>query len=277
MDATLQRWQCATCATEFDPAHQLPQLCPICADERQYVPDGVQRWVTAGQLLDAGHRVRITGIEPRLYALDVEPAVGIGQRAKLVCTEGGNLLFDVPPVLDDKCVARLRELGGVAAIVASHPHMYGVQSAYSAAFDDAPVYVAAVDAHWVQFEFAAIRHFDAGFEPLPGLRLEIVGGHFPGSTVALWADGAEGRGVLLAGDAIFPVADGNVTFLRSYPNRIPLSGPVVRRIAAQVTQWDFDRLYNNFTGVLPRNARRIIGFSAERYARWAEGANDHLT
>ncbi len=95
--------------------------------------------------------------------------------------------------------------------------------------------------------------------------------------MALWTAGAEGRGVLLAGDAIFPVADGNVTFLRSYPNRIPLSAAVVRRVAARVGALEFDRLYNNFASAVPSDAHRIVQFSAERYARWASGDFDHLT
>ena len=78
---------------------------------------------------------------------------------------------------------------------------------------------------------------------------------------------------LLAGDAIFPVADGNVTFLRSYPNRIPLSAAVVRRLRRRRWRLErFDRLYNNFAScirgrcppdcpVLGRNAMHA-GFQA---------------
>ena len=109
----------------------------------------------------------------------------------------------------------------------------------------------------------------------PGLMQ--LGGHFPGSTVAVWEAGADGRGVLLAGDAIFPVADGNVTFLRSYPNRIPLSAAVVRRMAAQLDSLRFDRLYNNFAACVPSDAHRVVQFSAERYARWVGGDYDELT
>src|SRR3712207_7034738 len=42
-------------------------------------------------------------------------------------TPSGNLLWDPIGFLDDDVVARVRELGGAAAIVASHPHMFGVQ------------------------------------------------------------------------------------------------------------------------------------------------------
>ena len=66
----------------------------------------------------------------------------------------------------------------------------------------------------------------------PGLTLHRVGGHFRGQAVVEWTAGADGRGVLLAGDAVFPNPDRrSVSFMRSYPNRIPLSGNVVQRIA----------------------------------------------
>ena len=37
--------QCRTCGVERN-LESLPDVCPICADERQYLaPDGVQHWV----------------------------------------------------------------------------------------------------------------------------------------------------------------------------------------------------------------------------------------
>src|SRR5690606_33504783 len=99
---------------------------------------------------------------------------------------------------------------------------------------------------------------------------------FPYTT--LFRSGADGRGVLLAGDAIFPGPQGySVSFLRSYPNRIPLSGAVVRRIADQVGRLDFDRLYNNFRGLVPERAAEVVEASAQRYVEWVTGVHDDLT
>ncbi|MEK8226826.1 hypothetical protein NKG05_13175 [Oerskovia sp. M15] len=50
-----------------------------------------------------------------------------------------------------------------------------------------------------------------------------------------------------------------MSFMRSYPNRIPLSGAVVERVATHVERFAFDRLYNNFDGVIPADARRSSG------------------
>ncbi|WP_171021165.1 hydrolase [Glutamicibacter sp. V16R2B1] len=261
---------------EFEPSRTLPTHCPICEDERQYIPGGTQRWTCSETLEREGHQIQVRELEEGLTALRA-PEVGIGQSALLIRSEDGNLLFDVPGMISSHAVEVIRELGGIAAIVASHPHMYGVQVQYSQAFDDAPIYVAEADKQWVQRSSDAIRYWSESFEVLPGIWLHQVGGHFPGSTVAEWAAGARGGGALLAGDAVFPVADGNVTFLRSYPNRIPLSAAVVRRMAAQLDSLRFDRLYNNFAACVPSDAHRVVQFSAERYARWVGGDYDELT
>ncbi|MNW36844.1 hypothetical protein D3C74_138640 [compost metagenome] len=269
-------WQCAGCAVEFPPGPQPTGTCPICADERQYIPGGIQRWARTEDLAAAGHQLTITSLEPGLNAI-ASPEIGIGQSSLLVETTAGNLLFDVPGLITGEIIDWLDSRGKLAAIVASHPHMYGVQQQYSQALGDAPILVAEKDAQWVQYSSAAVRTWSQPFEVLPGIRLMQLGGHFPGSTAAVWEAGADGRGVLLAGDAIFSVADGNATFLRSYPNRIPLSAAVVRRMAKDLEPVKFDRLYNNFAACIQADAHRVVQFSAERYARWVSGEFDDLT
>ena len=267
---------CATCGVEYGD-QPLPEVCLLCADERQWVPRSGQAWTTVGRLAEEGHAVVIEEHEPGLVGLTVEPRVGIGQTATLVLTDAGNVLFDVPAYLDDAAVEAIARLGGIAAVVASHPHMYGVQSLYSRAFGDAPVLVARADAAFLPLRVPAVRLWETAHEVVPGVWLEQVGGHFPGSTVA-HLTGADGRGVLLAGDAIFPGPGGwSVSFLRSYPNRLPLSGAVVRRIADQVGRLRFDRLYGNLRGLVPERAGEVVEESARRYVAWVTGEHDDLT
>jgi hypothetical protein len=52
---------------------------------------------------------------------------------------------------------------------------------------------------------------------------------------------------------------------------------VVLRIAHHVRRFEFDRLYNNFQGTVPVDARDVVLRSAERHAAWARGDFDHLT
>lgn len=83
---------------------------------------------------------------------------------------------------------------------------------------------------------------------------------------------------MLSGDSIGPVArQGWVTFMRSFPNYLPLSANVVRRIAASVADLDFDRMYGNFGQVISAGAHSAVQTSAQRYAEWVSGAHDDLT
>lgn len=123
-----------------------------------------------------------------------------------------------------------------------------------------------------------VEFYDERREVTTGLTLHRVGGHFRGQAVAEWATGNDGLGVLLAADAVFPNPDRRtVSFLRSYPNRLPLSGNVVQRLAAQLEGLHFDRLYNNFGAVVPADAKAVLRYSADRHTAWVRGDFDHLT
>ena len=115
--------------------------------------------------------------------------------------------------------------------------MYGVQLAWAEVLN-APVLVNAKDAEWLQRRGDAIELWSGERRVTSTITLYELGGHFPGSCVALWSAGAAGRGVLLAGDTIFANPDGTASFMRSYPNRIPLSAAVVLRLADATDRLD---------------------------------------
>ncbi len=268
-------WICATCAVEHAAR---PEVCAICADERQWVPAGGQRWLTLEEMTEAGYQTAITELEPDLWGIRSSPAAGIGQLSKLVRTEEGCLLFDPLGFIDEAAVRSILDIGPVVAIVASHPHMYGVQVEWSRMLGGVPVLVAEKDRSWLARPGEAIRFWSDDIEILPGVTLTQPGGHFPGSAVAHWAAGAEGRGVLLSSDTIFANPDrASVSFMRSFPNRLPLSGAVVDRVARHVERFAFDRLYGNFDNVIPAEAREIVRRSADRHSAWVRGDFDHLT
>jgi hypothetical protein len=266
---------CETCGVE----HAEPVgVCEICADERQWVPADGQKWATLGELSAAGRRVQLVELEPDLFGITAEPKVGIGQQTHLVRTLAGNLLWDPIGYLDDEAVKRVRELGDVSAIAASHPHMFGVQVEWSKALGGVSVLVSEADAEWVRRPDPLIKTWSGRYEVAPGLTLHQVGGHFPGSSVVHWTAGAGGEGVLLVSDTIHANPDrATVTFLRSYPNRIPLSPSVVERITGVVGQLRFDRLYDNFGRTIETGAAAAVSRSADRYCGWIRGAFDRLT
>lgn len=264
---------CATCGVEHDSP--LPDVCAICNDDRQYLPaDGIQKWTTLSDL-QVHRTTSVRELEPRAYGITSDPPIAIGQRSVLVQTNDGNLLFDPLNYIDDDAVNRVSELGGIRWIVPSHPHMYGVQLEWSAAFSNATVLVNARDKEWLARTGDAIEFWEGEYVLTPDLKLLETGGHFPGQTVVHWT-GADGAGVLLSGDAIVPVADrGWATFMRSYPNQIPLSAKAIRRIADTVKDLTFDRLYaNTAERVCPGGASDMVQRSADRYIGWITGEFD---
>ena len=271
-------WICATCAGETAELPEPPETCAVCEDERQWVPADGQQWTTLEKLRADGTRITMFEVEPELWGLRAEPQVGIGQQTMVVRTPEGTLLFDCVGYIDDEAVDRVRELGPTLAVAASHPHMYGVQTEWARALGDVPVLIAERDREWVRRTDPLVELYDERREVAPGLTLHRVGGHFRGQAVVEWAAGNDGRGVLLAADAVFPNPDRRtVSFLRSYPNRLPLSGNVVQRIATQLEGLHFDRLYNNFGAVVPSDAKTVLRYSADRHAAWTRGDYDHLT
>lgn len=269
-------WICRTCAVEHPDTAEPPPTCAICSDDRQYVRPTGQRWTTMAELSAEGHDGSLEEVEPGLLGIEVAPSVGIGQRALLVRTPEGNLLWDPTGFVDDALEEAVRGVGGVAAVASSHPHMFGAQVDWADRFD-ATVWVQAADRSWVQREDARVQSWDEAFEVLPGVTLHRVGGHFPGSAVA-HLHGADGKGVLLSGDTVACTPDEHwVSFMRSYPNKVPLSAAVVRRVADRVLALDVDRLYDNFGGQVLSDANVWVARSAERYIGWVRGDFDHLT
>src|SRR5438067_1695956 len=87
-----------------------------------------------------------------------------------------------------------------------------------------------------------------------------------------------GRGALLVGDTITVVPDVRfVSFMRSYPNHIPLPAELVERIVAAVRPLRFDRIYGGWWDrVVSTDGPAAIERSARRYLRWI-GARDEVT
>lgn len=261
-------WICATCGVEHAETPQPPELCAICSDDRQWVPQAGQAWTTQDELAGK-HEFVLTEIEPDLFGMQVSPEFAIGQHALLVRTPGGNLLWEPSGVMTASMVEAVRDLGGIAAVTASHPHLTGASVSWSHAFGGVPVYVNADDKRWIRRPDDAIELWRDRIEVLPGLTLVQAGGHFPGSSVAQWRAGARGNGALLVGDTLMVAADRtSVSFMRSYPNYIPMSERLVRKIEAALEPLAYDRIYGAFSRTIAHGAPAVVGFSADRYVAW---------
>ncbi len=218
------------------------------------------------ELAQSGSHTVVREIEPGLVGIGVEPSVGVGQRALLVRTAEGNLLWDPPAFLDDAAVRAVRDAGGLRAVSSSHPHMYGAMVEWSHAFG-AEMLLPEADLSWLMRPDDAVRPWSGTREAVPGVTLIQCGGHFAGSAVAHWAAGAEGRGALFTGDTMFVTpGEDRISFVYSAPNRLPLAEPAVRAVVDAVAPYAFDRVYGGWwSPVLRRGAKPILERSARRY------------
>ena len=258
---------CITCGNQHASDDTTPAHCAICEDERQWVRHAGQAWTTLDELASSHSNVFNT-LEPGLTEIVTQPKFAIGQRALLVQTPDGNVLWDCVSLIDEATIEAIEALGGIASLAMSHPHIYASMVAWSHAFGDAPIYLHAANQRWVMRPDPVIEYWQGDSRCLAqGVSLLRCGGHFTGSTVLHWPAGADGRGVLLSSDTLYVTQDRKyVSFMYSYPNYIPLSAPVVEGVVGKVAPLDFDRIYSHFSGlVIDEGAKAVVQQSLERY------------
>ena len=257
---------CSACGTQFPPS-AAPDTCPLCIDERQYIPASGQSWTTLEGLRKT-HSNKFRRLATGLTTIETTPAFAIAQRAILAQTPAGNVLWDCVALVDDATVDLLKGLGGVAAIAISHPHYYTTMVEWSRLLGGVPIHLHAADRQWVMRADPAVQFWEGDSKTIgPGITLVRLGGHFAGGTVLHWADWSEGRGVLLSGDILQVVPSGHVSFMWSYPNLIPLSAANVRRMAEILEPFTFDAVYGAFSGrsQIDANGKQVVAASVARY------------
>jgi hypothetical protein len=268
----MENFICVQCGTQFSETVEPPLHCPICEDERQFVRHSGQEWTTLNRLT-TDHRNRFEEEAPRLLGIGTEPEFAIGQRALLVQSPAGNLLWDCITLLDNRTIAEINARGGIRAIAISHPHYYTTMIEWAERFD-AQIFLHTGDHEWVMRKSPRIQFWEGTTLPLwDSLTLINCGGHFEGGTVLHWPAASRGRGrkgALLTGDIIQVVQDRRcVSFMRSYPNLIPLGSAAIHRILERIEPFAFDQIYGAWwkANVLS-NAKEAVQRSARRYLRW---------
>ncbi|HEU4551653.1 MAG TPA: MBL fold metallo-hydrolase [Chitinophaga sp.] len=259
---------CTTCGVQYDAAAQPPAHCPVCEDDRQYVNPTGQSWTTLEQV-SRHHRNIFEKVAPDLYAIYTTPSFAIGQRAHLLITPGGNILWDCITNLDATTIDIINHLGGIKAIAISHPHYFSTIVEWSHAFNHAPVYVHALDAQWLGRHDPVIRLWEGAAQPLwDGIKLVLCGGHFPGANILHWPGGHNGRGVMLAGDVVQVSPDRKtVSFMYSYPNLVPLPEKDILHIQAVLQPLGYEAIYGAFGRNITAGGQQAVDFSIRRYLR----------
>ncbi|MFZ2075208.1 MAG: MBL fold metallo-hydrolase [Xanthobacteraceae bacterium] len=240
---------CTACGTQHAESEQPPIHCAICEEERQYIPPRGQTWTTLNALRQS-HTNTFREYEKAIIGIGSIPAFAIGQSALLVHTEHGNILWDCIATLDDATVTMIEGLGGIDAIAISHPHQ------------------------WIMRNDPAIELWDGETKALwDGVTLVRCGGHFEGGAVLHWAGGAGGRGVVCVGDILTVATDRKwLSFMRSYPNFIPLSARAVHKIGAALKPFAFETIYGHyFDRVIAKDGKAVLEASVARYVAAIEG------
>ncbi|SDW71363.1 Metallo-beta-lactamase superfamily protein [Marininema mesophilum] len=263
---------CTTCGVRYREEVKNRQHCPICEDERQYVHPLGQKWTTLAVMKEADFHNERTEVEPGLTEIVTKPGFAIGQRALLLQTESGNFLWDCITYLDNETIEWIEGQGGLQGIIVSHPHFYSNFSDWAEAFD-CPVYLHEADQEWVMGPAERVQFWSGETLTLaPGVTAVRIGGHFEGSTILHWAEGADGEGAILTGDTVYITFGLNrVSFMYSFPNLLPLPPRELKRIRSILAEWNFANIHAAWSGKsIVGESRTIVEASISKYLELLE-------
>lgn len=203
-----------------------------------------QSWTSLRSLRSAKENYRnvftTDPYNPNLITIHTVPKLAIGQRAFL-CLGGpasGNVLWDCISYLDEETIRHVESLGGIRAIVISHPHYFSTSIQWAEAFD-CDLFISAEDEEWLgnRGDGSRLKLWNGKKLALPlsphGTQEESdimaikTGGHFPGSSVLWWKSAEK----LFIADTIMIVPSGlynidrlpgtsSFSFMWSYPNLV---------------------------------------------------------
>ena len=264
---------CTGCGVQYPNADQPPAQCVICRDDRRLGVAANQTWTTQAEMR-ATYFNAFRRLEPGLMGIGTLPSFALGQRALLLRTAQGNILWDCISLIDRATVELINGMGGLKSIAISHPHYYSCMVEWSRAFGGIPIHLHAADKQWIMRNDPAVALWQGETkELLPGVTLICAGGHYPGGVVLHWAQGAGGKGALLSGDIVQVVQDNkSVSFMWSFPNFIPLSAPRVEGVVKSLKPYAFDRVHGAFTDrSIWSDGKGVVERSAARYLKIIRG------
>lgn len=267
MNPNLVSFMCVTCGTQHAPSVAPPEVCRVCTDDRQNVGWDGQCWTTHAEL-SASHHVRIER-DGAFVGIGIVERFAIPQRALLVPSSVGTIMWDCTSLVTDGAVDEINRLGGVAMIAISHPHFYASMVEWAEALGGVPILLHGDDADWVMRPSPLIRHWHGDRLALADdVTLIHLPGHFPGSS-ALWCpDPADpARRVLLTGDSLHVTADRrHITVMHSVPNYMPVGPTTIADVRRRLDGVAFDDVYGFTWGLnLIGDADAAVAASFDRY------------
>lgn len=238
------KWICFHCGLQYAEQEAAPPRCLNCSNERESMTHKSPRWTTLAEMT-GNYRNIFTSLGEGVSGICTAPAFGIGPEVFLIQSQSGNILWDCVAYQDAETLRQVEALGGLSAIVISHPHMFGSVVEWSHALGKIPIYTHEDNRPWMGRPDPVIHWWQGeSLQVNDDFRVIRCGGHFPGSSVLHWKSGAAGKGALFTGDTILPVEDRRwVSFMYSYPNLLPIGRRSVEKIVSAISGLEFDRLY----------------------------------
>ena len=269
---------CVSCGLQHQEDSAFPARCLNCSDERESMTHKPQRWTTLAEMQGRYHNL-FTNLGDGVTGLVTAPTFGIGPEVFLIHTSAGNVLWDCFAYIDDATVQQIQKTGGLSAIVISHPHMFGSVVEWSHALGRVPIFIHTDNKPWMPRVDPVIQWWQEETVQINAALTAVrISGHFPGSAVLHWRQGAAGLGALFTGDGILPVEDRRwVSFMYSYPNLVPVSRRAVEKIVAAISGLEFDRIYGGpmygsggGRPIVATGAKDVVLRSAQRYIEHLE-------
>jgi len=256
---------CTTCGIQYPPDKSVPQLCHICNDDRQYVNENGQSWTNL-DVLRIGYHTETHKITDGLYSIKTTPDFALANRAFIVQSVSGNILWDCVPYIDSATIDFIKSIGGLQAIAFSHPHYYSTMNEWVGLFD-CPIYIHQNDSEWIRYPNEKIKLWTGDNLPLwDGISIKHTGGHFAGSCV-LHLSALSPNGVILSGDSLYiSHSKRHVAVMYSYPNQILLSRNEFEAFDLKTKDLVFNTMYGAFDNQnLEGNAMTVFFASMQRY------------
>ncbi|CAD6586517.1 MAG: hypothetical protein CYPHOPRED_003597 [Cyphobasidiales sp. Tagirdzhanova-0007] len=268
---------CRACATQYSADQKLPDVCPVCADDRHAIPPTGQEWTSLRKLKDEGmtNEFKVNNADHNILYIVTEPKFAIGQSPFLVKTADGWMMLESGGFVDEESVAHIQQLVRESGqpflgISISHPHWYNASTTWARALG-CRVYANELDKAWWMrkdsINEVPVWITEKRYKLGKHATILHCGGHFEGSSVT-YIERPGKAGLLCAGDTIMVGHNAqDVSFMYSYTNWIPLKPEQVQTIWDTVSAYDWTDIY----GAWPH--RYIVGDGRERVMqgakRWA--------
>jgi glyoxylase-like metal-dependent hydrolase (beta-lactamase superfamily II) len=256
---------CTTCGTQFVDTKLTSGNCPVCSNDRQHIPAKGQAWTKMEDLQNTYSNL-IIRLSDTLYEIKTLPKFAIGQKAFLILSPNGNILWDCISLLNEATIEFIKSKGGLKAIVVSHPHFYSSINDWAETFN-CPIYIHQNDEEFIYTKGSRVTLWKGAEKELwDGIIIKNIGGHFPGSSILI-VPFLSAKGTIFCSDTFFISPNKkHVSVMYSYPNFIPVSLSEIKRINESMINISFDTLIGALENQkISPNAKEILHASFLKY------------